>query len=163
MKKFFILIFLFVPLVICSGIEIIVDKPGNDWIEIDSQSPKILKTYIIAPDRNDISVMIMTEEVKTNSDIPISQVIDGYKSGLMTNDLFKEGDYERKLDVKIGNYVWGVLTFRRQYDQFYICHNSYITVKENVIINITFFTLTQEDFDKYFEEVKMLLEKIKIE
>ncbi|MBN1798592.1 MAG: hypothetical protein JW822_08435 [Spirochaetales bacterium] len=162
MKKYFILILIFIPLVFCSGIEIVADKPGSDWIEVDGQDPRIIKAYIIAPDRNDISIMIMMEEVTSSSNLVVSEIIDSYKSGLMSNDLFKEGDYEKKLDVKIGNNVWGILTFRRQYDQFYICHNSYLTVKGNAIISITFFTLTQEDFDKYFTEVKLFLEKIQL-
>jgi len=113
MKKYFIMVFLFIPLMICSGIEIVSDIPGGDWIEIESQDPIIVKSYIIKPDRNDISIMIMAEDMPSDSDLVVSEIIDSYKVGLMSNDLFKEGDYERKLNVEIGNNVWGILTFRK--------------------------------------------------
>jgi len=162
MKKYFIMVFLFIPLMICSGIEIVSDIPGGDWIEIESQDPIIVKSYIIKPDRNDISIMIMAEDMPSDSDLVVSEIIDSYKVGLMSNDLFKEGDYERKLNVEIGNNVWGILTFRKKYDQFHIYHNSYITVKGNAIVYITFFTLTEEDYNKYFDEVKLFLEKVQL-
>jgi hypothetical protein len=162
MKKFFILFFLFIPLLFCSGIEIVADSPGDDWIEIQNDDPLIIKSYIIAPDRQDINIMIMAQDMPADSDLVISKIIDNYKIVLMNNDMFKEGDYEKKLNVKIGNNVWGVLTFRREFDQFYILHNSYLTVKGNTIVYVTFFALSKEDYNTYFDQVKVFLEKIQL-
>jgi len=55
------------------------------------------------------------------------------------------------------------LEFRKEFDQFYIFHDSYITIKGNTVIYITFFTLNEADYNKYAADVKSFLEKLKLQ
>jgi hypothetical protein len=161
MKRLFILIFLLVPVLFCSAIEIVSGLPGNDWMETPSQDTVIKKAYIVKPDRKDISVMVMSEQMP-KKEMSIENIIDNYKMGLMSNDLFKDGNYSRKLNVKIGGNTWGLLQFRKEFDKFSIFHDSYVTVIGNTVVYVTFFTLNEDDYNKYLPDVKAFLEMLKL-
>ena len=123
-------------------IDYALEQQVDDWIEID-EGEAIIKTYIIAPHRTDISIRIMTEEMSSDSDLTASEIIDRKKTYFMNSNTYKEGDFGEKLDVKIGDNIWGSLLYIEQKDRYEIYQISFVTVKEGTIVHITFTTFSR--------------------